>query len=291
MLTALNTWLLYIIPQHALTWCMRQLTRIEWPWLKNFLIARFIPLFKVDMSDAIETDYRQYKHFDDFFTRPLRPQARPLDKSNDAVLSPVDGCVSQSGVIIDGRMMQAKGIDYSLDTLLGNIPGLSQQFRGGNFCTLYLSPRDYHRIHMPLAGRLLSMHYIPGQLFSVNGHSASHVHGLFTRNERLVTVFATERGPMAMILVGAMFVSGIDTVWQGMISNGLQGPVVSSWDYSQHRPDIELGRGDEMGRFHMGSTVILVFPKDMIAFKESLQPGAVVRMGEKMATVANNEPR
>ncbi len=288
MLTALNTWLLHILPQHALTWCMRQLTRCQWPWLKNFLIGRFIPLFKVDMDDAVETDYRRYRHFDDFFTRALRPQARPLAEADDAVICPVDGRISQCGPIVDGRLLQAKGIDYSLATLLAGSTDLADLFAGGSFCTLYLSPRDYHRIHMPVSGQLTAMHYIPGRLFSVNGHSTDHVRGLFTRNERLVTLFETEQGPLAMVLVGAMFVSGIDTVWAGMISNGRQGPVVSSWDYRQHTPAIRLERGQEMGRFHMGSTVILIFPRDAVTLATGKQAGGSVRMGELLGQLGTD---
>ncbi len=283
MLAKLNTRLLYVLPQHALSWGMRRLTRIRSRWIKDLVIRRFIRVFAVDMDEAQETDPGAYEHFDAFFTRALKDGARPQPNDPVAVSSPVDGHVSQAGTIVDGRMIQAKGIDYSLATLLGGSPELAARFAGGTFATLYLSPRDYHRIHMPTSARLTAMQYLPGRLFSVSPESTGSVRGLFTRNERLVTLFESDHGPLAMVLVGAMFVSGIETSWAGMISNGRQGPVPSAWDYRDHRPPIELYRGEEMGRFHMGSTVILVFPRGCVRLDETIQAGAPVRMGQVLA--------
>ncbi len=283
MLSTLNVWLLHLLPHHALTWVMRRLTRIRAPWIKDLVIRRFIHAFDVDMDEALEPDPGGYEHFDAFFTRALRPEARPQADDPAIVTSPVDGHVSQAGPIRDGRMIQAKGVDYSLETLLGGSETLADRFAGGCFATLYLSPRDYHRIHMPASARLTAMRYVPGRLFSVSPASTDRVRGLFTRNERLVTVFETERGPMAIVLVGAMFVSGIETSWAGMISNGRQGPVPSTWDYRGHRPPIELYRGEEMGRFHMGSTVIVVFPPATVTLDEGIRPGAPIRVGQALA--------
>ena len=283
MLAKLNTWLLYILPQHALSRVMRRLTRIRTHWFKKLLIRCFVRAFDIDLDEARETDPGAYEHFDAFFTRALKPGARPQPNDPVALSSPVDGHVSQAGTIVDGRMIQAKGIDYSLATLLGGSSELAARFAGGTFVTLYLSPRDYHRIHMPTSARLTAMQYLPGRLFSVSPGSTETVRGLFTRNERLVTLFESEHGPLAMVLVGALFVSGIETSWAGMISNGRQGPVPSAWDYRDHRPTIELYRGEEMGRFHMGSTVILVFPRGCVRLDEAIQAGAPVRVGQVLA--------
>ncbi len=283
MIAKLNTWLLHILPHHALTWVMRRLTRIRIRWIKNLVIRRFIRAFDVAMDEALDPAPDHYEHFDAFFTRALKAGARPQPTDPAAVSSPVDGHVSQAGTIHDGRMIQAKGIDYSLETLLGGSEELAARFAGGTFATLYLSPRDYHRIHMPASARLTGMRYVPGRLFSVSPVSTDRVRGLFTRNERLVTLFETEHGPLAMVLVGAMFVSGIETSWAGMISNGRQGPVTSAWDYRDHRPPIEFYRGEEMGRFHMGSTVILVFPRSRVVLDEAIHAGAAIRMGQVLA--------
>lgn len=287
MLAAINTALLHILPHHALTWVMRRLTRIRITWLKDPVIRTFIRIFAVDMEAAAEPDPTRYAHFDAFFTRALKDSARPISAAVDTAICPVDGHVSEAGSIEHGRLIQAKGIDYSLATLLGGSRELAREFVGGTFATLYLSPRDYHRIHMPVAGRLREMHYVPGRLFSVSPHSTAHVRGLFTRNERLVTVFETEHGPLALVLVGAMFVSGIETVWAGMVSNGRQGPVASAWDYGDHEPPIALDRGQEMGCFHMGSTVIAIFPAGVSTLDDAIRPGNPIRMGQPLGRLSS----
>lgn len=282
MLKAVNTYLLYILPHHLLTRTMRVLTRLRVPFVVTPLIRIFVHLFRVNLGEAKIPDVRTYRNFDDFFTRALRADARPLANGAADAVCPVDGTVSQLGRIEEGRIYQAKGIDYSLVSLLGGHQTLAGEFLDGDFITLYLSPRDYHRIHMPLDGTLREMHYVPGRLFSVSPHSTATVDGLFARNERLVTVFDSECGPMAMILVGAMFVSGIETVWSGMVTQGRTGNVATSWDFTQTDPAVRLERGQEMGRFHMGSTVILCLPKGRLALASALSPGAQVRMGQSI---------
>jgi len=282
MLNALNTYILYILPHHLLTRIMRVLTRLHIPGLTPAFIKVFVRLFRVDLNEAAEPDVRAYRHFDDFFTRALRDGARPLASEANEAICPVDGTISQFGRIERGRLYQAKGIDYSLDALFGGQDELAREFSDGNFITLYLSPRDYHRIHMPLDGTLREMQYVPGRLFSVNPHSTRTVAGLFTRNERLVTVFDAECGPLGMILVGAMFVSGIETVWSGMVTQGCSGNTPAHWVYTQVADPVRLERGQEMGRFHMGSTVIICLPRGRFEFAPGLQPGNQVRMGQSL---------
>jgi len=261
---------------------MRVLTRLHIPILTPALIKAFVRLFHVDLNEAAVPDVRAYRNFDDFFTRALHHDARPLASDATAAICPVDGTISQFGRIEKDRLYQAKGIDYSLDALLGGQDALAREFQDGYFITLYLSPRDYHRIHMPLDGTLREMQYVPGRLFSVNPHSTRTVEGLFTRNERLISVFDAECGPMAMVLVGAMFVSGIETVWSGMVTQGRSGKIPAHWDYAQMEPPTRLERGQEMGRFHMGSTVILCLPRDHFSFHPDLQPGNQIRLGQSL---------
>ncbi len=206
----------------------------------------------------MEPDYRQYANFNAFFTRPLQADARPIAEAD--IVCPADGAISQLGDIAGGRIFQAKGQDYSCVELLGGDPERAAQFAGGKFATIYLSPRDYHRVHMPLAGRLQATTYIPGDLYSVNTVTAENVERLFARNERLVSYFETEAGPMAMVLVGAMVVAGIETVWGGQVAPPPKTP--SAWITSSQPEAVELATGEEMGRFKLGSTVILLFPEE-----------------------------
>jgi len=280
-LSGLNTRLLFVLPHHLLSRLVQRLTRVKTTWLKNAMIRLFIRVFAVDMASARLTDPCAYSDFNAFFTRALLPSARPVVDDPGAVVIPVDGAVSQCGEIHGGRLLQAKGIDYSLDALLGSVE-LAAEFDGGCFATLYLSPRDYHRIHMPLAGRLQAMSYIPGRLFSVNVHSTRTVSGLFTRNERAVTLFDTDVGRIAMVLVGAIFVSGIETVWHGPVRPRSAGGI-THWDYSENPRS--LARGAEMGRFNMGSTVIVLFPAGSVELAPHLGPEVAVRMGELLGTV------
>lgn len=271
-----------IVPQHLLSRCTGALADFHHPvWLKNWLIRQFIKVFKVDMSEAAEPDYTSYACFNDFFTRPLREGARPLAAAD--ILCPADGAISQLGSITDGQLLQAKGRYFSTEDLLGGDAGRAASFNGGQFATIYLSPKDYHRVHMPVAGRLIATRYIPGQLFSVNGVTADNVDRLFARNERLVCHFETEHGPMAMVLVGAMIVAGIETVWAGPVAPPPRRPVTV--DYAKLPAPMELAQGEEMGRFALGSTVILLFPEGVMSFDERYGAGTLTRMGEKLGSL------
>lgn len=271
----------HIVPQHLLSRCTGWLADLEHPvWLKDWVIGLFVSHFKVDMSEALEPDHRRYANFNAFFTRPLQDGARPLADSD--VICPADGAVSQLGDIVGGRIFQAKGQDYSCYELLGGDPERASQFAGGSFATIYLSPRDYHRVHMPIAGKLLATTYVPGDLYSVNGVTAENVERLFARNERLVCYFETEVGPMAMILVGAMVVAGIETVWGGQVAPPPKTP--TSVDFKDLPEAVTLGKGEEMGRFKLGSTVILLFPEGAINWDQRYQATTPTRLGETLAS-------
>lgn len=267
----------YLLPHHLLSRMMLRLTRIRARWFKNFFIRTFIRLFKVDMQRAEQPEPTAYDSFNHFFTRALKPEARPAADAPQAILCPVDGTVSQLGRIEQGDIFQAKGHHYSLSRLLGEEASAIQQYHDGQFATLYLSPRDYHRIHMPVGGKLVAMHHVPGRLFSVNPTTVKRVPNLFARNERVICRFETELGPMAMILVGAIFVASIDTVWHGTVTPPSAGDI-QHWDYREH--PVMLQKGEEMGRFNMGSTVILLFGKDTMSFNDQLSAGSHVQMGQ-----------
>lgn len=277
----------YMLPHHLLSALMYRIARVEWPSFKDTLIRQVIQWYRVDMQEALEPDPARYRHFNDFFTRALKPDARPVIDSEDTIACPADGTLSQSGDIEDGRIFQAKGHDYSLLELLGGDIELSRRFEDGSFATIYLSPRDYHRVHMPLQGTLQQMIHVPGRLFSVNETTTRQVPRLFARNERVVSLFETEAGPMAVILVGAIFVSSIDTVWSGTVTPVSQ--QVRSWHYQPTTPStpVVLDKGEEMGRFNMGSTVILLFGKDAVEWADELTPGRTMRLGEGMAVRLN----
>ena len=267
----------HVVPQHLLSRCTGWLAELRHPvWLKDWVIRQFIRHFDVNMAEAAEPDPERYANFNEFFTRSLCADARPIADAD--VVCPADGAVSQIGPIAEGLLFQAKGRYFSTEELLGGDEQRAAQFNGGQFATIYLSPKDYHRVHMPVAGRLTATTYIPGQLFSVNGVTAQNVDRLFARNERLVCYFDTELGPMAMILVGAMVVAGIETVWAGQVAPPPRRPV--SVSYVDLPEPVELAKGEEMGRFMLGSTVILLFPKDSMAWGEQYAAGSSTRMGE-----------
>ena len=270
----------YLLPHHALSRLMLRLTRVRTPWVKNLIINRMRHHFRIDISDAVETDPCAYPSFNAFFTRALQPGARPLADGDATLVSPVDGTVSQAGRIEVNRLLQAKGQRFSLEELLGGDRDLARSFADGDFATLYLSPRDYHRIHMPLAGRLLKTTYVPGRLFSVAPYTVRSVPRLFARNERLVCLFDTPAGPMAMILVGALFVACIETVWAGVVTPPHGHRILTR--PAPDNPAVELARGAEMGRFNMGSTVILLFPPGRIDWSADLDAGRHLRMGEAL---------
>jgi len=271
----------YLIPQHALSVLMHHLTRSEIKWFKNSFIRFITTKYKVNINEAAQTDLTFFTSFNAFFTRQLRSGVRPLAKGEKILTSPVDGVISQIGKIHNNQIVQAKGREYSVLELLGGDENLAKQFEQGQFATIYLSPRDYHRIHMPLAGKLQKMTYIPGKLFSVNPRTARTVPRLFARNERVVTVFETAQGPIVMVLVGAIFVGSMETVWSGMITPPY-GKNIQHWTYEGEQA-ISLQKGEEMGRFNMGSTVVLLLPKGMMAFKSELEAQTAVQMGQSMS--------
>ncbi len=273
----------YLLPQHLLSRLVGKLAETQIPWLKDLLISRFIAQYKVDMSEAAAPDYRNYTNFNAFFTRALKDNARPIAPGPADIACPADGAISQLGQIIDGRIFQAKGQDYSLLQLLGGDREAAALFAGGSFATVYLSPRDYHRVHMPLAGTLQSMTYIPGALFSVNTTTAENVQGLFARNERAVCLFETEAGPMAVILVGALIVAGIETVWDGQIAPPPRG--IKTTDYRKGAREIYLEKGAEMGRFKLGSTAIVLFAKDRAQWADKFTATTPTRLGEVLGTL------
>lgn len=272
-----------VLPHHLLSRCAAFLAISRIEWLKNFLIRRFIAAFRVDMSEAVDPIVENYAHFNDFFTRALCEGARPLDEAPEAVLSPADGAVSQLGAIEVGNLMQAKGHWFSAAELLASEAD-ARLFHGGSFATVYLSPRDYHRVHMPVDARLRAMRYVPGRLFSVNRVTTEGVPRLFARNERLVCLFDTERGPMAMVLVGAMIVAGIETVWSGPVTPAGHG--VLEFGYGDATPPPSLRKGEEMGRFQLGSTVILLFPSATVTWEAELAAGSTLRMGQRIGGYA-----
>jgi phosphatidylserine decarboxylase len=253
------------------------------------MIRLFISYFKVDMRDAEAPGAEDYADFNHFFTRALKPSIRPLAHDSQAIISPVDGYVSQAGDIAADRLMQAKGRDYTLTALLGGNDEQTALFSNGKFATLYLSPRDYHRIHMPCPGRLLETTYIPGRLFSVAPHTTRAIPGLFTRNERLVCLFETPDGPMALIMVGAIFVSCMETVWSGVVNPRMGMSVQKTVVNQSGEGSVELQRGEEMGRFNMGSTVILLYAPGMIEWIDTLQAGALLRMGQMIARPVHHD--
>ncbi len=277
----LKAWPFYALPHHLISGIIYYLARIEWVAFKNLSLKIYLSLHKVNMSEAVEENPYAYKTLNAFFTRALKPDARPIEPGENILVCPVDGTVSQAQPIEDGRVFQAKGHDYSLLQLVGGIEELAQPFNNGSFATLYLSPRDYHRIHMPCDGRLTDMVYVPGRLFSVAPHTVNTVPGLFARNERLVCKFDTDHGPMVMILVGAVNVSAMDTVWSGPVTPPSKRKIIHS-DYTDI--EIKLKKGIEMGRFNLGSTVILLF-NDKISIDDTIQHQRGVRLGQSLASV------
>ena len=272
----------YLAPQHLISRGAGKIAECEQPKFKNALISWFIKKYGVNMSEAERQSPEDFKHFNDFFTRALKADARSIDTEKESIISPVDGAISQLGSIKQGQIFQAKGQSFSLVELLGGDVERAQPFMGGDFATIYLSPKDYHRIHMPVTGTLKEMIYIPGKLFSVNPVTAENVPRLFARNERVAAIFDTELGPMAMVLVGAMIVASVETVWSGLVA-----PLkreVKSLRYDS-KEQITLEKGAEMGRFKLGSTVVLAFPENSSQFVESLQASSAVRMGETFGKI------
>jgi phosphatidylserine decarboxylase len=268
----------YLLPHHLLSRLMHAFMRIRFKPVKNLQIAIVGGLAGVDWSEAKSQDSTDYGCFNEFFTRELADGMRVVDPDPAAFVSPSDGRISQCGRITTSRILQAKGHHYSIRSLLADDPA-SPDFINGFFHTIYLSPRDYHRVHMPADGTLQRMIHVPGRLFSVAPYTVRQVPGLFARNERVVSIFSTEHGPMALVLVGAMLVSSMDTVWAGTVTPPY-GKRVAVGDWS--RRDIRLKKGEEMGRFNMGSTVILLWPPGAVSSVEDLQPHEIVHMGQRL---------
>lgn len=269
----------YFLPKQALTQLMGRLANLQAGSTTTAVIKWFIQRYQVDMSEAANPDPAAYPSFNAFFTRALRPGARPLAQAD--WICPVDGAISQLGPIQGEQIFQAKGHHYSTQALVGGDAQLAAQFQDGNFATIYLSPRDYHRIHMPCAGKLLRMVHVPGELFSVNPTTARGVPGLFARNERVVCVFEGPFGPFVMVLVGATIVGSMATVWHGIVNPPRTGKI-REWNYAQQ--DVQLAQGAEMGRFLLGSTIVLLTPKSDMQFNTEWQTAKPVRLGETMAT-------
>ena len=269
----------YLLPKRALTTFAGHVARSQGGAVTTALIRWFIGRYDVQMHEAQQPDPAAYPSFNEFFTRALKPGVRPLAQAD--LVCPVDGAISQCGGIEHDQIFQAKGHRYSTTALLGGDAALAQRFQDGMFATIYLSPRDYHRIHMPCAGRLTRMVYVPGELFSVNPTTARGVPGLFARNERVVCVFDGERGPFVMVLVGATIVGSMATVWHGVV-NPPRSNSIRQWDYADQ--PVELAQGDEMGRFLLGSTVVLLFPNRAVKLGAGWAADAPVRMGQAMAS-------
>jgi len=269
----------YLFPQHGVSIAAGKLAEIKAPWFKDLFITKFAKAYNIDMSNAVEPELTNYACFNDFFTRAIKPESRPIDQTEQAFCSPVDGAMSQFGPIEKGRIIQAKNHNYSALELLAGDQEMANKFDNGEFCTIYLAPKDYHRIHMPCDGKLLSMSHIPGKLFSVNPLTAENVPNLFARNERVVSYFDTPFGLMALVAVGATIVGSVETTWHGTVTPPTRREV-THWDYSDQ--DISFNKGEEMGRFKLGSTVVLLMENADWRWKENMQNGDDLILGEKL---------
>ncbi len=275
------TWIWYVIPQRLISRLTYRLTRLRLPLLVPAAIRLFINIFKVNIDEALDPNPLAYPTFNAFFTRALVPGARSIDSDPGSIVCPCDGRISQLGDISGGKIFQAKGHEYSLAMLLGGSASRASVFQGGKFCTIYLSPRDYHRVHMPLSGELKEMVHIPGRLFGVSPSVVAGIPRLFTRNERIAALFDTVLGPMAVVMVGALNVAAIETVWSGLVTP----PTIAQtqiWRYAGYGDDISLEKGQEMARFNMGSTVILLFAADVLLWAPELEQESMVKMGQRL---------
>ncbi|MDR6228647.1 phosphatidylserine decarboxylase [Pseudomonas sp. SORGH_AS199] len=279
----------HLLPHHLLSRLIGGFAECRVPWFKNLLTRWFVRHYDVDMRQAQVEDPTAYESFNAFFTRALKPGARPLPAAADVVVSPSDGAISQLGRIEHGRIFQAKGHSYSLLELLGGDGLRAAPFMGGHFATIYLSPKDYHRVHMPLTGTLKEMVYVPGRIFSVNQLTAENVPELFARNERVVCIFDTAVGPMAVILVGAMIVASIETVWAGLVTPPKRELKRFAYDEAARAP-ITLRTGDELGRFKLGSTAIVLFGPEAVNWSAELGALSTVNMGQLLGVPTTSAP-
>lgn len=273
----------YLVPKHALSSAMHWFMQVEQPWVKNTTIKTLTKIYGINLEEAEQEDIDTYPHFNAFFTRALKPEARPIDTTPNAWCSPVDGVISQSQTIDGNHLIQAKYHDYTLEALVGGDIDYAKQFQNGDSTVIYLSPKDYHRIHLPCDATLCSMTYVPGDLFAVNPATVRNVPGLFARNERLVIRFKNEQGPFCLIMVGAIFVGSMETVWQGKITPEYQ-PIITHWDYTDQ--DLHYQKGAEIGRFNMGSTVILLTPNNVMPQLGTLSEDTPIKMGEYLSSYA-----
>ena len=269
----------YLLPHQALSKVMHRATRSRLKPFKSAVISGLTHIYGINMQEAEHENRKSYNSVNAFFTRALKSGVREIDAAPEAVVSPVDGTVSEAGPIHDQQIIQAKGRDYTVLDLLAGDKALAEQFKDGDFATIYLSPKDYHRIHMPCDGSLQSMRHVPGRLFSVNPRTTRSVPRLFARNERVINVFETEFGPMVLIMVGAIFVSSMETVWHGEVNTTRKGNV-REWQYDG---SLKLAKGDEMGRFNMGSTVILLYPNGAVEQNSLMEPTQTLRLGQRIA--------
>jgi phosphatidylserine decarboxylase len=275
----LFVWFQYLLPQHALSRLVLLATRVRTPWFKNWLVRGFLKLYPIDMTEAAQNDPLSFGSFNEFFTRALKPGARTVAAGLTAIACPADGTISEAGEIDGERLLQAKGRSFSLTELLAAQPW-ARSFEGGSFATIYLAPFNYHRVHMPLRGDLKETVYVPGRLFSVNAITASHVPKLFARNERVLTLFDTAFGQVALVMVGALNVGSIATVWAGDIT-----PAAHRVMTRLPARDLSLEKGAELGRFNMGSTVILLFQQGRARWLVDVRAGAIVRLGQSLGSL------
>ena len=271
----------YVLPQHFLSRIVYALMRSEISWLKNFLIHTISNMAGINVDEALSPDFNDYRSFNAWFTRALKPGARSFDPDPLAFISPCDGTISATGTLQENSILQAKGKQYTLQDLLASDP-VCAELTNGYFSTIYLSPKDYHRIHMPISGQLQRMIHVPGRLFSVAPYTVRQVPGLFARNERVISIFKTDHGPLVVVMVGAMLVSSTETVWAGEVTPS-KNKNVSVNDYSHD--DIRLAKGDEMGRFNMGSTVILLMPSGVVEGVAGFDAGDAVKVGLKLGVL------
>jgi phosphatidylserine decarboxylase len=277
----LFTGLQYLLPQHFLSRIVLRLTRVRVAWFKNLLIRGFLRLYDVSLDEAAQPDPRAYDSFNAFFTRALRPGARSFRANPNTAVMPVDGTISERGRVLAGTLVQAKGMTYDTTDLLAGDSALAARFAGGSFVTVYLAPYDYHRIHMPFGGTLLQTWHVPGELFSVNATTTAAVPRVFARNERVICLFDTGAGPMAVVLVGALFVGSIELVWAGEVTKVRPRTVRA---LAVPDPPLELAAGDELGRFNMGSTVIVLFGGERFDLC-CAEPSQAVRLGDPLARI------
>ena len=273
----------YLIPQHGISIAAGKLAENKNVRFKNWFIQKFAKAYNIDMSIAVEPELTNYTNFNDFFTRAIRPETRPIDQTSASFCSPVDGAMSQHGPIEEGRIIQAKKHHFSALEILGGDIERAKPFENGEFCTIYLAPKDYHRIHMPCAGKLTAMSHIPGKLFSVNPLTANNVPNLFARNERVVAYFDTEFGKLALVSVGATIVGSIETVWAGTVTPPSRNKV-KTWTYENE--SINIGKGEEMGRFKLGSTVVLLMEPKSWQWDDAIKNGNALQLGQKLVSAA-----